>query len=82
MKAPKIDKLAVAISNDKPGSPAYLAAYHKARKQLEKELPETERQKYRAMAKKWSENKLPREMQQRYVHKNNPAGQNILIYRN
>jgi hypothetical protein len=69
MNAPRIHSLAMSISKAKPGSSEYLAAYHKARKQLKKELPETAHQKYRATAKKWSENVLPREMQQKYVRK-------------
>jgi len=68
MNSTRIDELAIKISQAKSGSIPYLAVYHKARKQLEKKLTEKERQMYRATAKKWTEGKLPRKMQQQYVY--------------
>jgi hypothetical protein len=72
-KAPLISELAVEMSQAKPGSGLYLAAYHKARKTLEEKLTKEERHMYKAMAKKWTENKLPRKMQQQYVHRSSSS---------
>ena len=56
--------------NDKPGSPAFLATYQMARVKFEGELSDEKRELYEAMAKEWSENKPPPEVQRRYVHSN------------
>ena len=60
----RINDLAVKLSKDKPGSRRYLGVYKKALSRLEKKLTEEDRRKYRETAKKWSEGKLPRNMQQ------------------
>lgn len=68
MERQKINKLAVKLSKDAPGSPEYLRCYNAARKKVEEKLTDEQRQNYRAMAKQWSEKKLPPMMQRRYVH--------------
>ena len=70
MNRKEISKLAINLSQSKPGSPMYLQAYKKARNQVEGKLTDNQRQRYKAMAKEWSEKKLPARMQQRYVHGN------------
>ena len=70
----QIAKLAAKISNDPPGSPGYLSAYSRARCKVGQGLKDNQRQKYKAMAKEWSEKRLPKEMQQRYVHGNDSSG--------
>jgi hypothetical protein len=67
MHSKKINKRAVKISKNVPGSTDYLSNYHKARAQVEAKLTDEQRQMYKAMAKEWSEKKLPPRMQQRYV---------------
>jgi len=69
----KINDLAKELSGDVPGSELYLRNYHKAWLQVEKTLSEDERQMYRALAKEWTEKKLPEDMQKRYVHGNGPS---------
>ena len=70
MNRKEISKLSVKLSQSKPGSSAYLQAYKKARSRVEQKLTDNQRQRYKAMAKEWSEKKLPPRMQQRYVHGN------------
>lgn len=70
MHRKKIHKLAVKLSQTAPGTPGYLRSYNTARSQVEKKLTDNQRQTYKAMAKDWSEKKLPPRMQQRYVHGN------------
>jgi hypothetical protein len=70
MHRKKINKLAAKISKNVPGSSDYLSSYNKARSQVEKKLTDDQRQKYKAMAKEWSEKKLPPRAQQRYVYSN------------
>jgi hypothetical protein len=65
-----IHRLAVTLSRNVPGSPQYLRHYNRARSQVERNLTDDQRQKYKAMAKEWSESQLPPHMQQRYVHGN------------
>jgi hypothetical protein len=64
----KINKVAVKLSKDMPGSSGYLCNYQKARRQVEAKLTDNQRKKYRSMAKEWSEKRLPPKMQQRYAH--------------
>jgi hypothetical protein len=64
----KIHKLAVKLSQDKPGSPGYLGCYSAARRRVERKLTESQRRLYKAMAKEWTEKKPPLVEQQRYVH--------------
>ena len=66
----KIHKLALKLSKSLAGSPAYLASYKTARSQVESNLSDKRRQKYKALAKEWSEKNLPPKMQQRYVRSN------------
>lgn len=67
MQSKKIHKLAVELSQSPPGSKEYLRSYGVARSQIERELSDNLRQSYKAMAKEWSEKKLPQREQQRYV---------------
>ena len=70
MHRKKIHKLATKLSRNTPGSLDYLKHYNKARKQIERKLSDDKRREYKAMAKEWSEKKLPPKMQRRYVHCN------------
>jgi hypothetical protein len=70
MNREQISKLSIKLSQGKPGSSAYLQAYKKARNEVEQNLTDNERQRYKVMAKKWTERKLPPMMQQRYVNGN------------
>jgi hypothetical protein len=74
MNSKKIHELTEKISNNRPGSTRYLAFYKRARRQVEEELTEGTRQKYKAMAKDWSEKQPPQWMQQRYVLGNDYKG--------
>jgi hypothetical protein len=65
MHRKQIHKLAVRLSQNVPGSVEYLSQYHRARVQVEETLTDDQRRTYRAMAKEWSEKKLPPRMQQR-----------------
>jgi hypothetical protein len=73
MHRKKIHKLATKLSQNAPGSLDYLKHYNKARKQVERKLTDDKRREYKAMAKEWSEKKLPPRMQQRYVHGNDSS---------
>ncbi|KAN0121378.1 hypothetical protein V8E52_003274 [Russula decolorans] len=55
-----------------PGSAGYLCSYNTARRQVERKLTDNQRQMYKAMAKEWSEKKLPPRMQQRMMSKHGP----------
>jgi len=68
MHCKEICNLAVELSGSPPGSQPFLHGYKRAHSQVEEKLTKRERQKYRIMAKKWSEKKLPPRMQQQYVH--------------
>ena len=70
MHREEISKLAEELSDSTPGSLDYLRDYRRALTQVEGELSQRQQQKYRAMAKEWTEKKLPPEMQQRYFHLN------------
>jgi 2-polyprenyl-6-methoxyphenol hydroxylase-like FAD-dependent oxidoreductase len=70
MNREEISELSKKLSQGKAGSSAYLQAYKKARRQVEQKLTDNQRQRYKAMAKEWTEKKLPPSMQQRYVHGN------------
>jgi hypothetical protein len=67
MHSKKINKRTIKISKNVPGSADYLSHYQKARGQIEAKLTDDQRQRYKAMAKEWSEKKLPPKMQRRYV---------------
>lgn len=70
MNREEISKLSIDLSQGKAGSSAYLQAYKKARSQVEQELTDNQRQRYKAMAKEWTEKKLPPSMQHRYINSN------------
>ena len=70
MKCKKIDKLATKLSKNALGSINYLCNYNKARSEIERKLIATQRQRYKAMVKEWSERRPPPQIQQRYVHDN------------
>jgi len=63
----RINKMAIKLSNAPPGSTAYLRSYTTAHQKVEKKLTESQRQKYKAMAKDWSDKKLPPKVQYRYA---------------
>jgi hypothetical protein len=69
MNRRKIHKLTLKLSQSPAGSPRYLSNYSRARHQFERKLSEDLRRKYKAMAKEWRKNKLPRKIQRRYVHR-------------
>jgi hypothetical protein len=73
MNRRKINKLALKLLQSPAGSPRYLSNYGRARRQFEQKLPEDVRRKYKAMAKEWGKNKLPRKIQLRYVHGNDSS---------
>lgn len=60
--------MAIELSGSRPGSAAYLGCYKKAIKTISEGLDEETKAKYRADAKKWTEQKPPPGEQQRYVH--------------
>ncbi len=66
----QIHELALETSQDKPGSPCYISSFSKARCQVEEQLTDLQHQKYKALAKEWSEMKLPQKMQMRYLYSN------------
>jgi hypothetical protein len=70
MHRDKIHKLAVKLSQNVPGSAAYLSSYSRARRKVEEKLTENQRQSYRVMAKDWSDKQLPPSEQQRYAYRN------------
>jgi len=73
MQCETIHKLAVRLSKNVPGSVEYLSQYHKAHVQVKAMLTNNQHQKYKAMAKEWSEKKLPPRMQQQYAHGNDSS---------
>ncbi len=66
----QIHELALETSQDKPGSPRYISSFSKAHCQVEEQLTDLQCQKYKALAKEWSEMKLPQKMQMRYSYSN------------
>jgi hypothetical protein len=64
---PDLNDLAVKLSDSKEGSAAYLGCYRKAIKTVEEGLDEETQLKYRALAKKWSEDQPPIDEQRRYA---------------
>lgn len=62
----EIDKAAVMLSGHPSGSGPYLQNYRRAFNEVEGEFTESERRKYRVMAKEWTERQPPPKMQQRY----------------
>jgi len=70
MNQQRIHDLALELLESMPGSLHYLSGYSRAHSQIEGKLTEEQCQKYRMMAKEWSEKKLPPGMQKQYVHSN------------
>ena len=67
----EIHVMALSMSNSKAGSTDYLKSYRKALKIVEESFSEATKLKYRAQAKKWTEDKPPPRQQQKYVHSHN-----------
>jgi len=67
MHGKKINKQAIKILKKVLGSSDYLSHYQKACGQIEAKLTDNQHQKYKVMAKEWSEKKLPPKMQRWYV---------------
>jgi hypothetical protein len=63
----QIDEKATELAQSGSGSPAYIACYTKAVKAIEESLDEDTRVKYRADAKKWSQQMPPPQKQMQYV---------------
>ena len=57
-------------SNNNSGSNMFLSTYQKVRRQFAEQLGPKECEKYEEMAREWTENKPPLEVQQWYVHRN------------
>jgi hypothetical protein len=66
----ELDEMAAEMSGDKAGSRAYLGCYKKAIKKIDEGLDEDTQVKYRAEAKKWTEQQPPPRQQHRYAHAN------------
>ncbi len=66
----QIHELALETLQDKPGSPCYISSFSKACCQVEEQLTDLQCQKYKALAKEWSEMKLPQKMQMQYSYSN------------
>jgi hypothetical protein len=70
MECERINELAATLTTDLPGSKGYLNKFSKACKQIKKNLTDDQRQIYMALAKEWTEKRLPLETQQRYARGN------------
>jgi hypothetical protein len=68
-----INQMAIRMSQDKPGSRQYLGVYKRACGKIKQKFSESQCQIYRAMAKEWTEKKLPPKLQQQYVHCNDSS---------
>src|SRR6266702_5967861 len=66
----ELDKMALEMSGSKQGSATYLGCYKKSIKAINRRLDEDTQVKYRAEAKKWTEQQAPPQQQQRYEHAN------------
>lgn len=73
MHRKQVHKSAVKLFQTAPGSAGYLGSYSAACHQVEGKLTDNQRQMYKAMAKEWSEKKLPLKLQQRYAHDNDSS---------
>jgi hypothetical protein len=73
MHRQEIIDMAVRLSGSRAGTPLFLKSYKQARALIEKDFPDGQRQRYKAMAKEWSEKPLPSQLQQEYVHRNNSS---------
>jgi len=71
MKSKEIAKLVAELSESPPGSAEFLCAYKPACTQIKNNLSRAEKEKYEAMAKEWTNNRLPPRMQERYVYDDN-----------
>jgi hypothetical protein len=61
----ELDEKAIKMSGSKPGLAAYLGCYRGAMKNITEGLDKETQQKYKAQAKKWTEQKPPPQQQQR-----------------
>ncbi|KAI9436453.1 hypothetical protein H4582DRAFT_2078612 [Lactarius indigo] len=66
---PELDKMALEMSGSKRGSAAYFGCYKKSIKVISQRLDEHTWVKYRAEAKKWTEQQAPPRQQQRMFGK-------------
>jgi hypothetical protein len=64
----ELDEMAVMMLDSRPGLGPYLGCYKNAVKTIDKGLDEETRVKYRAEARKWTEQKPPPRQQQWYTH--------------
>ena len=76
----EIHQLALKLSGDVPGSRKYLASYSVACYRIEKKLSDQQRTKYKAMANKWLDKKLPQDMQHWYIYGNDASVQLTNFY--
>ncbi len=67
--------MALELSGEKARSPKYLSCYQKALKTVKDKLSEATRAKYRAEAKKWTEDMPPPRQQRQYAHTPHLHGQ-------
>lgn len=64
----ELHKMAMELSKEKAGSSKYISCYRKALKLVEERLDDLTRVRYRAEARKWTEDMPPCRQQQRYAH--------------
>jgi len=70
----EVHNLAVQLVEDKGGSSLYIGNYKRARAEFSETLTESQRKRYMAMAKEWTEKGLPVDMKQQYVHGSDSSG--------
>ena len=71
MNQEKIHKLMSELCpNNNPGLNMFLANYQKAHRQFAEQLSPKECEQYETMAREWTENKPPPEVQRRYMYRN------------
>jgi hypothetical protein len=66
----ELDEMAAEMSGSKAGSGRYLSCYKNGIKKIDERLDEDTQVKYRAEAKKWTEQQPPPRQQRRYAHVN------------
>ena len=76
----EIHQLALKLSGDVSGSQKYLASYSVARYRIEKKLSDRQHTKYKVMANKWLDKKLPQDMQHQYIYGNDASTQLTNFY--
>jgi hypothetical protein len=70
MHREELNDLAAKISGSLPGTSSYIGSYKAAFKEIEADLSEELRVKYKAEARKWTDEKPPHSEQCRYVNTN------------